>query len=95
MGKILHPPLPHVCFAPRNNNLLGSRLLFIFVVVSAGGPPKPFMCMWSSTNAVKRCQIICKTRELRYRQAFSYVAATSLSLSLSLTHTHTHSLIIS
>ena len=58
MGKILHPPLPHVCFAPLNNNLLGSGLLFIFVVESAGGPPKPFMCMWSSTNAVKRCQII-------------------------------------
>ena len=51
MGKILLPPLSHVCFAPRNDTFLGSRFL-IFDAASARDPPRTLMCVWSSRRTV-------------------------------------------
>ena len=92
-SKILHPPLSHVCFAPRNNNPLGSRLLFIFVVVSGGGGRAEATQVRAILHERRKTvSNHLKNEGMEISSSSLFVTSLSLSLSLSLSHSHTHTL---
>ena len=92
-SKILHPPLSHVCFAPRNNNPLGSRLLFIVVVVCGGGGAEATQVRAILHERRKTVSNHLKNEGMEISSSSLFVCRGNVFLSLSLSLSHTHALL--